>query len=108
MVVVEVSGQDAAEVSFAEDEHVIQAFASDRSDEPFRERILPRAMRRREHLLDLHALQAVPKLLAVDAISVAEEIGRCGVVWKGVHDLLSGPGSGGVLGEVEVDTRRRW
>jgi hypothetical protein len=52
MVVGEVSGQDAAEVSLAEDEHVIQALASDRADEPLREGILPGALRRREHLLD--------------------------------------------------------
>jgi hypothetical protein len=43
MVVGEVSGQDAAEVLLAEDEHVIQALAPDRADEPFRERILPGA-----------------------------------------------------------------
>ena len=47
MVVSEVAGQDAAEVSLAEDEHVIQALAPDRADEPFREGILPRALRRR-------------------------------------------------------------
>jgi hypothetical protein len=34
MVVGEIAGQDAAEVSLAEDEHVIQALAPDRADEP--------------------------------------------------------------------------
>jgi hypothetical protein len=41
MVVAEVAGQDATEVSLAEDEHVVQALAPDRADEPFREGILP-------------------------------------------------------------------
>jgi hypothetical protein len=42
-VVGEVAGQDdAAEVLLAENEHVIQAPAPDRADEPFRERVLPR------------------------------------------------------------------
>jgi hypothetical protein len=40
MVVGEVSGQDAAEVSLAENEHVIQALAPDRADEPFRKGIV--------------------------------------------------------------------
>ena len=103
MVVGEVAGQDAAEVSLAENEHVIQALAPDRADEPLRERVLPWALRRREDLLDPHALHAVPELLTVDLVTIAEEIGRRGLVREGVHDLLGGPGGGGVLGDVEVD-----
>jgi hypothetical protein len=45
----------------------------------------------------------VPKWLPVDAVAVAEQIGRRGLVGEGVDELLSGPGSGGVLGDVEVD-----
>ena len=103
MVIGEVAGQDAAEVALAEDEYVIQALTPDRADESFRERILPRAVRCRKHLLDPHALQAMPKLLTVDAIAVAEEVARRRVVWEGVHDLLGGPLSGGVCRHVEVD-----
>jgi hypothetical protein len=43
VVVGEIAVQDAAEVSLAEHEHVIQALAPDRSDEPLRERVPPRA-----------------------------------------------------------------
>ena len=39
LVVGEVSGQDAALVSLAEDEHVIQALAPDGADEPLHERV---------------------------------------------------------------------
>jgi hypothetical protein len=52
MVIAEVAGKDAMQVSLAEDEHVIQALAADRTDEPFREGILPRAVRRGEDLID--------------------------------------------------------
>src|SRR5512145_2972590 len=75
MVIGEIAGQDAAEVSLAEDEHVIQALAPDRADEPLNEWVLPRALRRREHLLDPHALQAMPKWLPVDAVAVMQEKG---------------------------------
>jgi hypothetical protein len=39
MVVGEVAGQDAVEVSLAKNENVIQALAPDRADEPLRERV---------------------------------------------------------------------
>src|SRR2546425_4041173 len=103
VIVREVAGQDAAQVAFAEDQNVIQTLAPDRADEPLREGILPRAVRRREDFLDPHALHSVPKLLAVDLVTVAQEIEGRGVVGEGVHDLLGGPVGGGVLGHVEVD-----
>jgi len=90
-------------VSFAENENVIQTLAPDRTDEALGERILPGAVRRREDFGDPHALHSVPKLLAVDLVTVAQEIGRRGVVRESVHDLLGGPVGGGVLGHVEVD-----
>ena len=50
-----------------------------------------------------HALHSVPKLLAVDLVTVAQEIGRCGVVREGVHDLLGQPSGAGMLGDIEVE-----
>jgi hypothetical protein len=41
--------------------------------------------------------------VTVDAIAVAEEIGRRGLVRKGIDDLLGGPGASGRLGHVEVN-----
>jgi len=43
VVVGEVTGQDAAQVAFAENQNVIQTLAADRADEPLGERILPGA-----------------------------------------------------------------
>ena len=68
VIVSEVAAQDAAEVSLAENEHVIQALAPDRAYEPLHERVLPGAVRRRENLLGPHALHAMPKRLTVDAV----------------------------------------
>ena len=102
MVVREVADQDAAQVSFTEDEHVIQTLPPDRADEALREGILPWAVRGREDFLDPQALHAAPKRLAVDLVAVVEEIGWCGVVREGVHDLLGGPVGGGMLGHVKM------
>jgi len=60
-------------------------------------------VRRREDFLDPHALHSMPKLLAEDLVAVAQEIGGRGVVREGVDDLLSGPGGGGMLGDIEMD-----
>jgi len=90
-------------VAFAKNQNVSQTLAPDRADEPLREGILPRAMRRRDDFLDPHALHALPELLAVDSVTVAQEIGGRGVVRESVHDLLGGPVGGGVLGHVEVE-----
>jgi hypothetical protein len=103
MVIGKVSGQNAAKVSLAEDEHVIQALAPDRPDEALRERILPGAVWRREDLVDPHGRHPVPELLAIDLVTISEEVRRRGLVREGVHELLSSPGGGGMLGNVEVD-----
>jgi hypothetical protein len=55
------------------------------------------------NFLDLHPLHAVAELLAIDLVTVAQEVGRRGVVRERVHDLLGGPEGGRVLGDVEVD-----
>jgi hypothetical protein len=81
---------------------VVETVAPNRPDKAFGERILPRTSSGREDRLDPHALDALAEGITVYGISVAKEIGRGGVVGKGVHDLLSGPRRGGMLGEVEV------
>jgi hypothetical protein len=45
----------------------------------------------------------VPELLAIDAVTVAEEIGGRRLLREGVDELLSSPGGSGMLGDVEVD-----
>src|SRR5438094_753158 len=103
VVVREVASQGAAQVSLAEDEYVIQTLAPDGANEPLREGVLPRAVRRREDFTDAHALHALPEHVTVDRVAIAEEIGRGGVVREGVHDLLGRPGGSRVFGHVEVD-----
>ena len=103
MVVREVARQDATQVAFAQDEDVIQTLAPDRANEPFREGVLPRTGGRGQDFSDSHALHALPERVTVDAVTIAEEIGRRGVVRERVHDLLGRPVRGGVFGHVEVD-----
>ena len=90
-------------MSFAQDENVIQTLAPDRADQALHERVLPGAVRRGEDFGDPHALHAMAKLLAVNLVTIAQEIGGRGIVRERVHDLLGGPGGGGMRGDVEVD-----
>ena len=66
VIVREVARQGTAQVPFAEDEDVIQTLASDRSDEPLGERILPWAVRRCQDFTDAHAIHAFAERMAVD------------------------------------------
>ena len=45
----------------------------------------------------------MPPMLAIDLVTIAQEVGRRGVVRERVHDLLRGPEGGGPAG----DGRRR-
>ena len=102
VVVLEVSGEDVSQVALAQDEDMAETLSPDRADQAFGEGILPRASGSREDFLDLHAPHALAEGVPVDGVSVAEEIGRGGVVGEGVHDLLSGPHRGRMRGDVEV------
>ena len=103
VMVRKVRSQDATQVRLAQHENMVQTLAPHRADEPFHERILPRAGGRGQDFTDSHALHALPERVTVDAVPIAEEVGRRGVVWEGVHDLLGRPVCGGVLGDAEVD-----
>ena len=52
MVVREVRGQNAPQMPLAENDNMVYALTSHRADESLREGILPRALWRRENLLD--------------------------------------------------------
>ena len=103
VIVREIAGQGAAQVAFAEDEDMIQTLLPDRADQPLCEGILPWAVGRGQDFSDAHALHAVVEGIAIDLVAIAEEVGRCGVVREGLHDLLGRPLRGRVLGHVEVD-----
>jgi len=94
VIVREVHGQDATQVAFAQNDDMIEAVTPDRTDE---------AVGGREHFADPHALYSLPKGVAVDVVAIAEEVGWRGVVREGGHELLGGPGRGGMLGHVDVD-----
>jgi hypothetical protein len=108
VIVRKVRSQDAPQVRLAQHENVIQALAPDRPDDALRERILPGAVWRREDLVDPHGRHPVPELLAIDLVTISEEVRRRGLVREGVHELLSSPGGSGWSVTLKWTTRLRW
>src|SRR3989441_8316285 len=102
VVVAEVAVQTTTEVSLIQHDHMVEELAADGADHAFDEGILPGRTGRRENLGDEHALHPSPKLAAVDAVAIAEEITRRRVIGERLDDLLRGPGGGGGIGHVEV------
>jgi hypothetical protein len=102
MVILEVAGQNAPQMRLVQHDDVIEHLAPDAPEQPFHIRILPRRARGTHDLLDPHMPDALPKLGAIDVVAIAQQIAwRC-VPGEGVHHLLSGPLSRGMLGDVEV------
>ena len=108
VVISEITSQDVTQVALAQDDDVVETVAPDRVDQAFGEGILPRAPGSREDFSDLHALHALAERVSVNRVAIAKEIGRGGVVGKGVHDLLSGPRGSGWTVMLKCKTRRRW
>src|SRR5262245_33592526 len=81
---------------------MVQTFSANRTDEAFDVRSLPRRPRSAEHFFDIHYRDLVAELLAIDSISIAQQISRRRIKRKGFEHLLRRPFSGGMSCDVEV------
>src|SRR5262245_8371423 len=72
VVIVEVLGEYATQMTLAEDDHVIEALPTDGSDHSFNERILPGGSRRSPDLLDAQRVNTASKLATVYAVAIAK------------------------------------
>src|SRR4030095_13342476 len=82
---------------------VIEAFPSNRTDDAFREGILPGRSRGDEELAHSQVFHAPDERTAVDRVSVAEQVLGRGLFREALDKLVSGPGGGGVVGGVDMD-----
>lgn len=102
LMVTKILSQNSFQMPFAEHDDVIEAFATNRTDQPLDVGILPRTMKRDPNVYEADSFNAVGELAAVDAIVVADEILRRGVKRKGFADLLSRPRRRWVSRDVEM------
>ena len=67
VVVLEILGQDAAQMALTENDHVIEALATYRADQPLHVGILPRTAVRGLDIFDTERLDAPRKFFAVNS-----------------------------------------
>jgi hypothetical protein len=77
-------------MALVQDDHVVQAVATDTPDEAFHRGILPRTPRGDERFFDPHVPYPLPKRGAVDTVPVVHEIAGRFVPW-GTRPPPAGP-----------------
>ena len=70
----DVGFDDAAEVSLAEHDEMVETLPLDRADQPFDVTVLPRRSRSRRPITDAHALDASRDDLTIDRITISDQI----------------------------------
>ena len=90
-------------VSDAEDDHVIQAFTADRTDQSLDIWVLPGRSRGSDDLGDAHRANAMPEYRTIRFVSVPQQIARCSVPRKGLGNLARKPALRRICGDFEVN-----
>jgi hypothetical protein len=103
VVVGKVAAQQPSEMPFVDHDDVIEAFASNRTDDALGERILPGRPRGDEDLVHPQASHPPYEDVAVDGVPIAEQVLGRGVFREAFDQSLGGPGGGGVVGDVDLD-----
>jgi len=101
--VVEVRSENTQQVPFVEYDDVVQAFSSNRAQKPISVRILPGRLCSTDDLLHPHVSDTLPKLVAIDTVTVTDQKSRRCIFGKCLADLLSCPLGRRMRGDVEVD-----
>src|SRR5258708_23025293 len=85
VVIVSIGFQNPAQMCLAQDNHMIDALAPDRSDQPFGKAILPRRGWCSGLVPDAHGTQAARDDNAIDSIPISDHIARSHVPRKSLR-----------------------
>ena len=102
LVVADVRAQDPPQRDFVEHNYMIQAFPTDRANQPLHVSILPRRMRSRQDFFDVHSPNSPSKCISVTTVSVADQKSWSRGPWKGFAHLLGRPFRSRMSRNVEV------
>src|SRR5713101_2733508 len=91
VVVVGVRFQNPMQMHLAQDNHMIDALAPDRSDQPFGKAILPRRGWRGRLAPDAHGAKSACDNAPIDPIPIADEVVRSFIPGKGLRYLTGNP-----------------
>jgi hypothetical protein len=102
-VVVDVANEHAVQSGRVHHDDVIQALAADRADHPLHEGFCQGARGAVRMSRNPHALDAPHELVAVDTVTITEQVGRSRIIRERLDKLPCGPRCRGMVGDVEVD-----
>src|SRR6478735_12779632 len=94
VVILLVRAQHMPQMLLAKHDHMIEAFASDRADQPFSVTVLPRRSRCCRSVANAHRANAPRKCLAVDTVAITNEVIRHRLPPAGLADLPGDPFGG--------------
>ncbi len=95
--------QNLAQVRFAEDNHMVDALASDRSDQPFGEAVLARRAWGDGLVTDAHGPQSAGDECAVDLIPITDQVARRLSPRECFGDLACDPFRGRICRDIDPD-----
>ena len=90
-------------MSFVEHDQSIQAVLVYAADQSLAIRILPGRTWCNQNFLDIHILDSILEVIAVDAIAISDKKTWCFLVGESIDDLLGGPFGAGIRGQIEMD-----
>jgi hypothetical protein len=82
---------------------MVQALSTDGADEPFYKWGLPRGTRSSKNFFDLHVCRPHPESIAIDPVTVSEQVARRGAPGECLRDLSCCPLGSRMFGDVEVN-----
>src|SRR5215510_10662157 len=102
MIIIEALRQGFPEVPGAQNQIMVQTLPANGTDQALSVRVLPRALRRGQHLCHAQCGDWGTDFDSVNAVPVAEKESGCVAIGKGFDNLLGGPGGGRMLGDGQV------
>jgi len=90
-------------VIIVDDDHMIQAVATNASNHPLHVAILPGTSGCNANLLDAHSFNPCPEGFSEDSVAVPNHISRRAVFRKRFDELLCCPNSHRMLSDIEVE-----
>jgi hypothetical protein len=103
MIVTEIAFQDPPQMPVIDDDHVVQALASNTTDHAFHVTILPRTPGRNPNLLNAHSFNSYREGMTIDSISIPNQISWRTVLWKCLNDLLCSPDRCWMFGDIKME-----
>src|SRR6266536_2097804 len=103
VIIGKIAFQDPSQMPFSEHDHMIQAIAPDRSDQPLHVGPLPWTGGRGEDFLNPQALDTLAIVKPIDLIPVPQQVAWRRLLRKPLYHLFPGPPSRGMLRHVEVN-----